>query len=158
MNFTLSALTSRVVFLTIVVLLAGCSDEAELTDFQGNPLSLKSSQGDWLVVNYWAIWCDPCREEVPDLNHLAREDNDIRVWGVDFDAAESRTELASKVAMLNIDFPVVAVDKVGMLKLEHPPVLPATYILDSKGVMQERLLGPQTKEGLEQRIAELQSR
>lgn len=158
MSFKPCTTMFRGLFLVTVFLLTGCSDEPELSDYQGNPLSLKSNQGDWLVVNYWAIWCDPCREEVPDLNHLAREDNHIRVWGVDFDAAESRTELASKIAMLNIDFPIVAVDKVGMLKLEHPPVLPATYILDSKGVMQERLLGPQTREGLEQRIAGLRSR
>ncbi|MTI14771.1 TlpA family protein disulfide reductase [Sansalvadorimonas verongulae] len=149
--YVLSVLLSCVVFVT------GCSKEPELADFRGNPLTLENKQGDWLVVNYWAIWCDPCREEVPDLNELGKADNGIQVWGVDFDGTESRTELALKIAMLDIEFPVVAADKVGMLKLERPPVLPATYILNSDGVMQDRLLGPQTKERLEQHIAKLQA-
>ncbi|WP_281647078.1 TlpA disulfide reductase family protein [Parendozoicomonas sp. Alg238-R29] len=140
----------------MMLVLSGCSDKPGLTDFQGNPLSLEDKES-WLVVNYWAIWCDPCREEIPDLNELARSDNKIRVWGVDFDGAESRTELASKVAMLDIQFPVVAVDRVQLLKLERPPVLPATYILNAKGEMQERLLGPQTKDSLQQAITKLQS-
>ena len=146
------------VLLSCVVLISGCDKEPELADFQGNPLTMENQKGDWLVVNYWAVWCDPCREEVPDLNELGKADNGIKVWGVDFDGTESRTELASKIAMLDIEFPVVAADKVGLLKLERPPVLPATYILNSEGVMQGRLLGPQTKEGLEQHVAQLQAK
>ena len=43
------------------------------TDFDGNPMSLADYQGKWVVLNFWATWCAPCREEMPLLSELQDE-------------------------------------------------------------------------------------
>ncbi len=133
--------------LMLALVLFGCGQEPEVTDYQGRPLILKS-KNDWLVVNYWASWCDPCREEIPELNLLGKSEHHIRVWGVDFDNPDSVEELQDKVQRMGITFPVIAPARVALLELEQPPVLPATYIVSPDGVMKQRLLGPQTENSL----------
>ena len=53
----------------------------------------------WNVVNYWAIWCKPCREEIPELNQLNQIDN-VVVLGVNFDRKVGEA-LVSDAAELN---------------------------------------------------------
>ncbi len=140
------------------MILAGCSEVPELADLQGHPLTLKQDDHSWLVVNYWATWCDPCREEIPELNSLSAAKNDIRVWGVDFDSvspATSLKELTGKVEQMGIAFPVVSPATVVNLGISLPSVLPATYILDTRGQLKKQLFGPQTQFALEQHVSEL---
>ena len=62
-------------------------DDFHLKDMQNVKPTLKSYKGKWLIVNYWATWCPPCLEEVPDLVALydKRENKDVMVLGVVFD-------------------------------------------------------------------------
>ena len=143
----------------VLVVLTGCSNspESTLNDYNGQPLSVTAQDSSWLVVNYWATWCDPCRDEIPELNALAEAGNGIRVWGVDFDEPESKDDLAGKVEKLGITFPVVEPASVSLLGLEKPPVLPATYIFNSQGEEVKQLLGPQTKDSLTEVIDQLKN-
>ena len=54
----------------VLACLHGCGGEpaAELAD--GGSLRFAERTGQWLVINYWAEWCAPCREEIPELNEL----------------------------------------------------------------------------------------
>ncbi len=146
--------TLNCMILGALLVLSGCRDTVH-SDFKGNVLLLKDGRNQWVLVNYWAEWCDPCREEIPDLNALHEAENGVRVWGVDFDGSASQDELASKVSRMAIGFPVLSKESIAALELKQPPVLPATYILDTEGNLRKRLVGPQTREGLEAVIAEL---
>ncbi|CAM3566200.1 TlpA family protein disulfide reductase [Parendozoicomonas haliclonae] len=145
----------RFLLLSVFIVLAGCGaqEQTQLEDHQGKALQLSAEDSSWLVVNYWATWCDPCREEIPELNELDHEAG-VRVWGVDFDNPASLQELQGKIEKMDIEFPVVAPSFVPGLGLEMPPVLPATYIIAPDGTMTKRLIGPQTKDGL---LAEIQT-
>lgn len=46
---------------------------AEFTTFDGEPISLADYQGKWVLLNFWATWCAPCRKEMPMLSELQRE-------------------------------------------------------------------------------------
>ncbi len=133
------------IVLSVLSVLSGCRQPSGPTstfrDYQGNELSRFSEHSPWLIVSYWAIWCKSCREEIPELNALAKADNGIQVWGVDFDNPTSVAELDAKVDKLGIAFPVLAPASVPQLALEMPPVLPASYIIAPDGSVKERLLG-----------------
>ena len=105
----------------------------------------------WLVVNYWAIWCAPCREEIPELNRLALGGL-VDVYAVNFDDVQGDT-LREQAAELDIQFPLLATDPGNQLGIARPTVLPTTLILTPEGDLATRLIGPQTLESLEREIA-----
>ena len=124
--------------LMLPLLLMGCSEKPIL-----------AGGGSWRVVNYWAIWCTPCREEIPELNRLAERD-DITVLGVNFDAKQGES-LAADSRELGIQFPTID-DPTGLLGIARPDKLPTTLIIDPDDNVVATLVGPQTEEGLERII------
>jgi thiol-disulfide isomerase/thioredoxin len=102
----------------------------------------------WLVINYWAEWCAPCREEIPELNRLAAELSDrVAVQGVNYDGLTGTAHDASAEVM-GIEFPSSGDDPGPQLKLERPKVLPTTYLIAPGGQLAHTLIGPQTYEAL----------
>jgi thiol-disulfide isomerase/thioredoxin len=121
------------VFLSGLVLL-GCSSE---------PTGIVPSQ--WNVINYWAIWCKPCREEIPELNQLNQIDN-VVVLGVNFDGKVDEA-LISDAVDLGIAFDIID-DPASSLNISRPSVLPTTLVLSPEGALVATLVGPQTEESL----------
>ena len=129
-------------WLLSLLLLTACAPSAP----PGNSLQLDALQGQWVVVNYWAIWCKPCAQEVPELNALD-ELPGVTVLGVNFDGA-SGAELAQQLQQLAIRFPTLEADPAAQLGLAPPSVLPTTLVLDPSGKLRETLVGPQTLQSL----------
>ena len=95
----------------------------------------------WAVVNYWAVWCKPCREEIPELNEL-NKDTDIQVLGVNFDRKTGEA-LAVDAEILGLEFTNID-DPSQSLGLERPSVLPTTLVINPEGGVEAVLVGPQT--------------
>ncbi|MBN7798481.1 TlpA family protein disulfide reductase [Parahaliea mediterranea] len=125
-----------------IALLAACGEAPA----PGNHPTLESLRGQWVVVNYWAKWCKPCIEEIPELNRLDREHDDIAVLGVNYDGLTGEA-LTAQVQELGVDFPTVA-DPAAQLGSPRPTVLPTSLILDPKGQLVDTLVGPQTADTL----------
>ena len=51
-------------------------------------VTLSKFKGKWLLINFWATWCAPCREEIPDLNNLFNENKKINLIGIAIDEIE----------------------------------------------------------------------
>lgn len=137
------------------LLLAGCSEDYGLDQY-GRKVTAESLEGQWLLINYWAQWCGPCRAEVAELNTLAEQvsDQQVRVLGVNFDQLQGEELLAASAA-LGIKYQVLAQDPAARWQLPRSEVLPVTYIIDGQGKLRERLLGEQTAVGLRARLAQL---
>ena len=116
----------------VLVTVGSCSGSDDLFD------------GDnWTVINYWAVWCKPCREEIPELNHLNAVTG-IEVLGVNFDR-KSGEALHSDALNLGLKFKNIK-DPSHQLGIERPNVLPTTVVLSPSGDVEAVLFGPQTKE------------
>ena len=72
-----------------------------LTDAKGKPQTLSQWRGKKLIVNFWAPWCKPCIEEMPELSALQTElaANNIQVLGIGIDSADNIAEFASKMVI-----------------------------------------------------------
>ncbi|MDE0951538.1 MAG: TlpA disulfide reductase family protein [Halioglobus sp.] len=131
--------------LGLSLLLAACGAREEAT----TQPTLESLRGQWLVVNYWAQWCKPCIEEIPELNALNDRYDEVTVLGVNYDGA-SGAELEQQLQTLNIKFFNLASDPSASLGVPRPVVLPSTLIVNPEGELLTTLVGPQTLESLAQ--------
>ncbi|KPX00046.1 MULTISPECIES: TlpA disulfide reductase family protein [Pseudomonas syringae group] len=147
-------LTAAVILLGSL-LLSGCGVDLG-TDQNGQKVASERIKGHWLVVNYWAEWCGPCRTEVPEFNALSEQlkDKKVTVLGVNFDNLQG-DELKSAANALGIKFTVLAQDPAEQYSLPPSEALPVTYIIDDKGKMREQLLGEQSAATVIQKLKTL---
>ena len=103
----------------------------------------------WIVINYWAEWCSPCRKEIPELNRLTVliNETDVRVVGINFDDLVG-DELANVVKRMDIRFPQLNTQQQAAFNLPLPAALPATYIVSPLGELKLRLMGKQTLDNI----------
>lgn len=143
-------------FLLVLLLCLGitaCSDDMG-PDQHGREVTREALQGRWLIINYWAQWCAPCRREVPELNALAAENPAIAVLGVNYDGL-TEDELQREVDAMGIRFTVLQKDPSEHFQFQRPAALPATYLIDPKGEMREQLTGEQNASSLLARLHSL---
>lgn len=142
------------ILLIVGLLLAGCGEDAGVDQY-GRQVAAERLDGQWLVINYWAQWCGPCRTEIPELNRLSETlAGRAEVFGVNYDALQGQALRDSAEAM-GIRFSVLASDPAARFGLPRSEVLPVTYIVDEQGRVRERLLGEQTAQGLLRRFEAL---
>lgn len=134
----------------LLILLAACgSQEPFGTDQHGALIPKALLDEQWLVINYWAIWCAPCRQEVPELNELHHQlhSQGVRVLGVNYDQLQG-AELLADSQQLGIEFPVFSSDPAVHFNLPKTQGLPATYIVNPHGQLAGTMHGEQSKESI----------
>ncbi|MET1078832.1 MAG: TlpA disulfide reductase family protein [Pseudomonas sp.] len=136
--------------------LGGCAEDIGL-DQHGQKVPAERLEGQWLVINYWAEWCGPCRSEIPELNALAKQldGQSVQVLGVNYDGEQGEV-LAKSSEQLGIAFTVLADDPAARFQLPAATALPVTYIVDEQGQVRETLVGEQTAVGLMARLTHWQ--
>lgn len=124
----------------------------KLKDAQGRKIDSIDWQGKWLIINYWASWCDSCAKEIPQLNlFYQRNKKQLILLGVNYDNLSAQN-LASLINSMHISFPILQSDPGSALGLPKIEVLPTTFIINPQGKIIKELLGPQTAKGLERII------
>ena len=122
--------------------------EFTLQQLGGDARSASEFRGNWVVLNYWATWCAPCRKEIPDLSELHKARPDIVVLGL----AYEETELENFGIFLeefDPSYPILLVDVYSPPEpFGAPKVLPTTIILDTRGVPVKTFIGPVTSKDI----------
>lgn len=116
----------------------------ELNDVAGNPIRLSDLRGSVVVINFWASWCDPCRDEMPILQKLSDKyaEEGLVVLGINTTYTDSREDAISFIEDLDLTFPMVF-DETGAVgeKLYKVYGLPTSYWIDEAGYIQSFQLG-----------------
>jgi len=114
-----------------------------LETMEGGSINLADQKDRVLLVNFWATWCAPCREEIPDLNALQAElgGDGLRVIGIALDR-QGREKVEPFAEKLSIEYPIV-IDAEGTAESEFGPIpgLPTTIVVGPDGRITKRVVG-----------------
>ena len=121
-------------------------------DLDGDPVALADLRGDVVVVNFWATWCDPCRDEQPALERIRRA---YRGKGVEFLGVDERDDLAAArawIAEFDVTYPSIQ-DPSGSWADDFELFgYPDTFVIDSSGTIRWAIYGQASEEQLSQLI------
>jgi thiol-disulfide isomerase/thioredoxin len=123
-----------------------------LPALEGGEVAVADYRGQWVVLNYWATWCAPCRKEIPELSRMHTERADITVLGLAFEEIDD-SALNAFLAEFSVSYPLLRVDVYAPPgPFGAPKVLPTTIVLDPAGRSVKAFLGPVTRAAIEQFI------
>lgn len=120
-----------------------------LNDTQGKAHVLKQYMGKPLIVNFWATWCEPCREEMPEISELASTHPQVAVIGLAIDEAPAVHEFSQSTP---VSYPLLIAENEGMPLAEalgnNKGVLPYTVIISPQGEVTQTFFGRVNREML----------
>ena len=132
--------------------------ELSFPDAQGHPVPLSTVRGRLTVVNFWATWCPPCVDEMPELSriHAEMSPNDIKIIGL---AVDSPSNVRAFTAQHRFSYPLLITGGSGTelaKKLGNAmDALPYTVLIDEKGSVLKQKAGRIREEELKAWIAEV---
>ncbi len=112
-----------------------------LTDLAGRPLDLARYRGKLVLVNFWATYCKPCREEMPSLDRLRNRLAPRGFEVVGIDVAEDAATVTRFLATTPVSFPVALDGEGGVMGRWKAVALPTTFVVDRRGRLRGRLTG-----------------
>lgn len=136
---------------------------AQFPDTEGKLQALKQWQGKTIVLNFWATWCPPCREEMPELSALNAkyQQRNVVVVGIALDELTAVKAFAhdNKPDAIKVSYPLLAAEVEGMGLASSlgndKGVLPFTVIIKSDGSVFKIYFGRVTKSLIEETLAKL---
>ena len=125
---------SILMVVSLLIGLEASAQEFKLKDINGQEHHLSDYRGKWVLVNFWATWCAPCLEEIPDLMalHKAHKDSDLVVIGVALDYPSAKVVL-DFVEEHTINYPIVLGNYRIASKIGEVRGLPTSYLYDRAG-------------------------
>jgi cytochrome c-type biogenesis protein len=129
--------------------------DVEFRTLTNEPFRLNALQGQVVMLNFWATYCIPCREEIPELNALQHEleSQGLRIVGASLDdSIEGVNQYQQEV--VKFDYPVLIGGSDAKVKFAQS-VLPTTYLIDRQGRIRQKIIGARNKAGWEAAVKPL---
>ncbi len=150
----------KAIFLCFSLLVcASCSRTPDFYLLDGTGHRLSDYQGEWLLINFWAEWCAPCREEIPELNQLYRiaKQQNLTIIGISYDPLNNK-EISNIVEIWGIEYPIIASEPMPILPFKLPKSLPSNYIFNPDGDLVMKISGKQDQESLTKLLKSLKNK
>jgi thiol-disulfide isomerase/thioredoxin len=146
------------ILLTAVTLVTAAKNPSDLTlrDLSGKKVRLSDYRGRVVVLNFWATWCVPCREEMPMMVEAGKTwvTKGVTFIAVSLDDSKTKNNIPAFIAQYHVDFPVwtgASADTLDNLHMGQG--VPDTAFLDESGIIVARVLGEVRRDELDARLA-----
>lgn len=157
---------SLLLVLTLALFVSACGTEDEpkavpltkgtpapdftLETMSGQTVKLSDLRGQKVFLNFWASWCPPCKEEMPDLQAMSRKYEDrVKLFGVNITADDTLERAEMFILEQKLTFPQL-LDKEGKVQKAYNAItVPISVTIDEEGKIVEYRLGQLTQEQME---------
>jgi thiol-disulfide isomerase/thioredoxin len=112
---------------------SGPAPNFTLTDSDGNAVSLEDLRGQVVMINFWASWCGPCREEMPLLEQIHQRYEPLGFTLLGVNVEENSNDAVSWLKDRPVSFPILFDPDNGVSKLYDVVAMPSTVIVDRQG-------------------------
>lgn len=144
--------------LTVGLEKGNLAPDFELRTVDGKAMKLSGLRGKKVIVNFWATWCPPCRLEMPEMEkfYTKNKNEGIEILAVNLTKAEkSRADVPAFIAAYGITFPVLLDENSDVARLYKVSSIPASFIIDTQGVIREKIVGPMTYDSMEKMVGSI---
>ncbi|PFO53713.1 thiol:disulfide interchange protein [Bacillus cereus] len=130
-----------------------------LTKLDGTNVKLSDLKGKKVILNFWATWCGPCQQEMPDMEAFYKEHKEnVEILAVNYTPSEKgggEEKVSNFVKEKGITFPILLDKNIDVTTAYKVITIPTSYFIDTKGVIQDKFIGPMTQKEMEKRVAKL---
>jgi peroxiredoxin len=156
--------------LTLAVAIAGCQRPAGSTEasapappftlrqFNGREVSLADLRGQTVVLNFWATWCGPCRQEMPMFEEIWKSEQGKGVTFLGVGVEDDEAQLSSFMQSFNITYPAGLDRDSSIARSYNLAGMPTTLFIGPNGELIHKWQGPIDREHVEQFLAEARSK
>jgi len=120
-------------------------------DLEGNPVRLADLRGEVVLLNIWATWCPPCREEMPSMQRLHEmySDRGFHIVAVSIDAAPGRVDLGGRpggnvsafAQEMGLTFPLWLDPAGDIQRIYRTTGVPESFLIDRRGTIVKKVIG-----------------
>ncbi len=129
--------------------------ELALRDLQGRPVSLADYRGQVVLVNNWAVWCPPCKAEMPVLQAYFEDYRHRGFTIVAIESGDPASEVAKFVESYDLTFDVWPDPAQKAVVAFQNPGLPSSYVIDRDGIVRLAWTGAISRKMLDQHVTPL---
>lgn len=151
-------LTALLLFPTVAVVAQSSTPPASLRlkDIHGRWLGLSDYKGKVVLINFWATWCPPCRQEIPDLTKLQRQyrNRGLQIIGITY-PPETLPEVRGFGRKFKINYPVAIGTKANKAQFTSSETLPVTVVIDRDGAVRDVIEGIMYADEFDQKVKPL---
>jgi len=138
---------------------SGKAPEFTFTSLQGSAIRLSELRGKVVIIEFWATWCPPCRESIPELNKVSEKfrDKNFQLLGISVDkGGDALSKVRDFVKEYSVVYPVM-VDNGSVNVAYGVSGIPVMFIIDKEGKVVKRHMGffPGLAETLSKEVEEL---
>ena len=128
----------------------------ELKTLDGEKVKLSDYEGEKVIVNFWATWCPPCREEIPDLQKLY-DNYDVEILAIDLTETESSLDVVEEFVYdeFEMTFPVLLDETSEVANMYQVMAYPTSYMVDTEGYIQFLAMGAMEYEQMREELEKL---
>ena len=128
----------------------------QLQNLDGQTVSLGNLQGKPVLINFWATWCPPCRDEMPYIQEIYEEWSDKELVVLAINIGESSSKVEEFIQSHNLSFTVLLDTKQDVAQRYNITGIPTTFFIDKDGIIQDKVIGPfQNKTQIENRLGKI---
>ncbi len=124
----------------------------EVTSLQGEKLSSSQLSGKVVILDFWATWCPPCREALPELKQLLKKYPRERLVLISISADGDEKTWKDFIAKKNMDWPQFLDGDRRLRKLFHVQAFPTYLVIDGEGIIQQEIVGTDPQHSVAYRL------